>query len=357
MASEREFRSALMQFVASSDVHGTVIVLLDTALWIALATLAILADSWWIKLPLALVAGMVISSLFVLGHDAAHGSLVRTRWLNEILSRVAFLPALHNTVLWRIQHNRLHHQFPNVKGLNSWSPLSPEEFRALPAWRQLVERIYRSGLGTGPYYLVERWWKHKLFPRPEPTESEQMTGWIDFAVIVAWLAAWIIGAIAIGRAADKSAGHAIIFGVVIPYAVWNTAMGLTVFVQHTHPRSPWFATREEAYLGQERRAVHVECPRWVGFVLHDIMEHPAHHLNPLIPSYRLRSAQAWLNERLGDTSIRDPFTPRAVSETFRKCKLYDYQNHRWVDFEGNVTSSIETPDVNVNDAQPSLVKA
>ena len=39
------------------------------------------------------------------------------------------------------------------------------EFDALPAWRRALERFYRSPLGLGPYYLKERWWRDKLFPR------------------------------------------------------------------------------------------------------------------------------------------------------------------------------------------------
>ena len=82
----------------------------------------------------------------------------------RIVGRIAFLPSLHNFCLWQIAHNRLHHRFTNFKGLNSWSPLSKTEFDALPPWRKLTERFYRTLPGIGAYHLVERWWKDKLFP-------------------------------------------------------------------------------------------------------------------------------------------------------------------------------------------------
>jgi omega-6 fatty acid desaturase (delta-12 desaturase) len=342
MANEREFRAALMSFAASSDARGTLALMLDMALWMGLAAGAILADPWWLKVPLAFVAGCVISTLFVLGHDAAHFSLVKTHWLNAVLARLAFLPSLHNTTLWRIQHNRLHHQFPNVKGLNSWWPLSPEEFRALPSWRQRVERLYRCGLGTGPYYLVERWWKHKFFPPRGSREEKRLQAWADFALLLAWLALWIAAALAVGSLGGKTPLDALAFGVVIPYFVWNVIMGFTVLVQHTHPRTPWFASVEEAQaLGQEHRTVHARVPRWLGLFTHEIMEHPAHHLNPMIPSYKLRRAQAWLGERPGSSSISDPLTLRLLVDVTRQCKLYDYERHQWLDFGGNVTSAVQ----------------
>ena len=70
---------------------------------------------------------------------------MRHRRGNAILARLLLLPSLHNLTLWRIQHNRMHHQESNIKGMNSWSPMSVEEFAALPAWKRLRERMYRSG--------------------------------------------------------------------------------------------------------------------------------------------------------------------------------------------------------------------
>jgi omega-6 fatty acid desaturase (delta-12 desaturase) len=328
-----------MPFAGASDARGSLALAFDMALWMGLAAAAILADPWWLKVLLAFLAGSVISTLFVLGHDAAHFSLVKTHWLNAVLARLAFLPSLHNTTLWRIQHNRLHHHFPNVKGLNSWWPLSLEEFRALAPWRQRLERLYRSGFGAPFYYLVERWWKHKFFPRPGSKDEKQAQAWADFALLLAWLALWIAAALTVGRLGGKTAVDAAAFGVFIPYFAWNVMMGLTVLLQHTHPRAPWFASAEEAQaLGQEHRTVHVRFPAWLGFFSHEIMEHPAHHLNPLIPSYRLRRAQSWLNERLGSSSISDPITLRFLVVVVRQCKLYDYERHQWLDFGGNVTS-------------------
>jgi omega-6 fatty acid desaturase (delta-12 desaturase) len=62
-------------------------------------------------------------------------------------------------------------------------PMSPQEFRALPRWRQALERIYRGG-GFELYYLIERWWKHKPFPRASLDAPVARTAWSDFALIV-----------------------------------------------------------------------------------------------------------------------------------------------------------------------------
>jgi omega-6 fatty acid desaturase (delta-12 desaturase) len=68
------------------------------------------------------------------------------------------------------------------------------------------------------------------------------------------------------------------------------------------------------------------------------MDHPVHHLNPRVPCYRLRVAQAKLNELLGEHALVEKFTLRAFLDTLRKCKLYDFENHRWLDFDGKPTT-------------------
>jgi omega-6 fatty acid desaturase (delta-12 desaturase) len=127
-----------------------------------------------------------------------------------------------------------------------------------------------------------------------------------------------------------------VWGFVVPYAVWNQLMGLTVLLQHTHPSMRWYRTAEEAGRigGQERRSVHVRYPRWYGLLTHDIMEHPAHHVNPGIPFCNLSSAQLRLNEVAGAEAFVENVGLGYIARVVRCCKLYDYDRHAWLDFSG-----------------------
>ncbi|HEY5208631.1 MAG TPA: fatty acid desaturase [Stellaceae bacterium] len=283
----------------------------------------------------AIVAGAAIPSLFVIGHDSAHGAYMAGARANAMIARVAFLPSLHNYSLWVAVHNRQHHRHPNVKGANSWSPLSPAEFHALSPGRRLVERLYRSPLGFAPYYLVERWWRDKFFPRADVPGVARGAAGRDFALPCLYLAAltallfWAGGI------------TAIMLGVVVPFLIWNMMMGATTYLQHTSRRAPWFAS-EAAWRGAARDedvTVHLRVPRWYGLVSHHIMEHPAHHIQPRIPLYRLAAAQARLNELLGERALVEDFSPRYLLATMRACKLYDYDLGAWCDFAGNPTAA------------------
>lgn len=149
-------------FTGRSNWISSVALVVDWSLYIAAITTAVVVSAIWAKLLAAIIAGTAISMLFILGHDAAHRSLVTSKRLNAVLARLVFLPCLHNLTLWVIQHNRLHHQQTNVKGVNSYSPLSPEEFSGASISRRTMERVYRSPAGFGAYYLIERWWKDKF---------------------------------------------------------------------------------------------------------------------------------------------------------------------------------------------------
>jgi omega-6 fatty acid desaturase (delta-12 desaturase) len=129
-------------------------------------------------------------------------------------------------------------------------------------------------------------------------------------------------------------------GVIVPQILWNWLMGFVVFQHHTHPTVPWYGDEQDwtFYAGQIQSVVHVELPRPIELILHNIMEHTAHHVDPRIPLYNLEDAQKKLEEAYGGDIVVVPWTLRGYFDTLRKCRLYDYANHQWLDFDGIATT-------------------
>ena len=334
----RELRAALEPFARRSGAAAASLLAANVLIYAALVAGTVAAPWLALRLLFVVLAGIAISGLFVIGHDAAHGAYAESRRWNAAIGRVAFLPSLHNFSLWQVQHNRLHHRLANVKGFNSWSPLTKTEFDCLPAWRRAVERLYRSPLGFAPYYLVERWWRDKFFPRRRGAGGASSAAWLDFALLLAFLAALLALLAGFGWSA-------ILWGFAAPFLVWNALVGATIYMHHTHPRVPWFEAIAEwrALAGDAAVTVHVQMPRWYGIASHNIMDHPAHHVHPKIPLYRLRAAQRHLNALLGERAIIQPFSLGYLWTTLRGCKLYDFGAHRWLDFAGRPTSACTLP--------------
>jgi hypothetical protein len=80
--------------------------------------------------------------------------------------------------------------------------------------------------------------------------------------------------------------------LLLPFALWNAMIGSATFLCHTHPGSAWFDDLDE----------------W-------------HAARP----------------KLRDTV---QLLPNVLIDVSRRCKLYDYDAHRWLDFEGRVTAEI-----------------
>jgi len=123
--------------------------------------------------------------------------------------------------------------------------------------------------------------------------------------------------------------------------VWLYLVGFLTFLHHTHPLIPWFDDLQEwtFYKGQIRGTAHVSFPGPINWVIHGIMEHTAHHADPRVPLYRLAEAQESLAQAFPDDIIEHKFGWHSFSYTLRTCRLYDFRNHRWLDWNGEPTSS------------------
>lgn len=88
----------------------------------------------WGLLPAAALYALATLLLAInVGHDAAHLTLVRSRWVNELIQVACFTPVGVNAYLWRMRHVKSHHVFPNVNGCdidideNPFLRLSPNQ--------------------------------------------------------------------------------------------------------------------------------------------------------------------------------------------------------------------------------------
>ena len=318
-------RQGLKQYRGKSTALALSLFGMDAAAYIAsFVCLAALPWPFVWKLPLSILQGILITRLAIIGHDAAHGSLASSGVLNAVIGRLALLPGLHAFSLWQVGHNRVHHAFTNLKGIDFvWMPFSPGEYRALSPWRRIVERLYRSPAGFGLYYLFEIWWKYLSPKGLFALGTRRALHAYDLALVFGFLAFELI-----------LARGTVLLSVVLPFLIWNWLMGFIIFNHHTHPSARFFKCRSEWRFSeaQLQGTVHVVFPRAIGWLLTHIMEHTAHHFDVNIPFYRLRAAQRFIERRLAGQLIVERWSFRRFLATCRCCQLYDYEHHGWVPF-------------------------
>jgi acyl-lipid omega-6 desaturase (Delta-12 desaturase) len=326
-------RKALSEFQRKRNGYAIGLLCVDLLLFGMGQWLAIAMHGGWRALGV-IATWIAIVRMFVIGHDACHQALTGSKRLNDALGRIAFLVSLTPYSLWRVGHNVVHHGFNNLRGRDFvWEPKTPEEFAAMPRWRQRVERLYRGAAGPAIYYFVDIWWRRLFFPnrneRPVDRREFFVDCWLVSAVVVIWLA----GLYAYCHAHGTSYALTVLLAFLAPFVLWNWTMGLIVYLHHTHPDVRWYDDKREWQrdAAQVSATLHLLMPWPLGPVMHHIMEHPAHHLDGTIPLYNLRNAQRRLQD-IGAQFVKRRLTLGLYLECVRQCKLYDYQRRSWVGF-------------------------
>jgi omega-6 fatty acid desaturase (delta-12 desaturase) len=308
-----------------------------------------------VNILFAIANGALIGLIFLIGHDTGHGSFVPGRAWNRWLTRLTFTPCLHSRSLWDVVHNRIHHGYTNLKGFDYvWAPMSKTEYDAASAPRRVLERFYRSPVGPVLYYLVEFWLKKLILPIAPEARGEWRRHLPDtlYLIVVGFGMVALIGVLGHVLAPARPLWQTMLVGWVLPYAVWNYLMALSIFLQHNHPKVPWFADRDEwtFYGGNIRGAAHVDLPLDFLPLFKWVMLHNVHHALPSIPIYRLTEAQAKLIDAYGADIVRYKFTIGAYRDVYRTCKLFDYEHKQWTDFDGRPTAEpieLAPPSINL----------
>lgn len=321
---------------------GLAILGVHLALYAATIVVAVAPLPLAVNIAAGVVNGILIGMLFIIGHDASHGSFVPGKRWNQALARIAFLAPAHSASLWDIVHNRIHHGRTNLKGFDYvWAPMSKAEYDKARPFRRWLERVYRSPFGPLVYYYIEFWVPKVVVPWSPESRDQWRAHVPDMVFVLGGLLATIaiVGGLGAWLAPERPLWASIVLGWVIPFAVWNYIMALTIYIQHTHPSVPWFSDEETwtSYDGNIRGSTHVELPVVVAPLWNMVLGHTAHHVMPSIPIYKLPRAQKRLLARYGDDIAQVKLWPSTYLAITRACKLFDFERMCWTDFEGRPT--------------------
>jgi acyl-lipid omega-6 desaturase (Delta-12 desaturase) len=323
-------------------VHPVIVMILYASAFLG----ALVLTSLPLRFAMSLAAALFAGNLFMIGHDACHGSYTPSRRLNLVLGRFAFLPSYTPFSLWALSHNRIHHVFTNLRERDFvWRPWSREEFVAASWLRRSFYRLCRSPLGLALYFSLEYWPERLIFPDKEYVGAKRSAYTLDRCLVAAFLVlqlgivAWIgLGTDGYGSVPEWIA--ALMFGLMLPWLGFSWLFGFVTFFNHTNPAVRWFsrASQWSSIDGTVQGTVALRFPKRWQFT-GNIMDHVAHHADPLVPLVRLRQAQLRLESLLGESVIVQEWNLSELREIFRRCCLYDYDMQCWLDYSGRQTTS------------------
>jgi omega-6 fatty acid desaturase (delta-12 desaturase) len=290
-------------------------------------------DKIYFLIPLWIVISIVVGGLFVVGHDAAHQSLFKSKRLNGIIGRLSFLPSLHVFEAWVLGHNRVHHghtvkaQFDFV-----WHPVTAEEYANLSRRGRFMHRVEWSVLGYGVYYGRTVWWEKMMSFEPPKRWAQAIKRDTLFLKSVT-------GVIGIGMLALGWWQYGSVLGAiwmltklgVVPFIGFCYVIGMIVHIHHIDADINWHERKHwTKFRGQVEGTTIIHSPWWVEFFLHWILEHSPHHVDMRIPMYHLKEAGAAIAEHfpVPERKLR----VRDIFANSRACKLYDFETRQWMTY-------------------------
>ena len=325
----------------------------DAAGYLLCVAGAVVLPGWWLKGACVTGATLLVAALYVVAHDAGHGSFVPGRRANRWIARVAFFPSYTPLAAWFRAHVLLHHNFLRIRGRDMvWMPWTLAEYRTAPRWRRAWYRLLRTPPGLTFYWTVGNWVPYLLFPPRAAMGSRRGQNRFDRALVVAFAVSLFAGLYALTRAvADVPWAEpvgpvgVVALGMVLPYLGWTYLIALVDLVHHLHPSAVCFADRKDwdYFSATVRSTTHVVLPFGLNRVMHNILEHTAHHADPRVPLYHLPDAQATLERAYPADVAVERLTPAYLLRVLRTCSLYDYDRQQWLAYDGTPTSPARRP--------------
>lgn len=279
-----------------------------------------LAVSWWLTLPLAILAGAFLIRVFIIFHDCGHGSFFKSATANHILGSLmgalTFTPYFH----WRWEH-AIHHSTSgdlDRRGTGDVWTLTVQEYLEASRWKRFAYRLARNPailFVIAPFFLFVI---RERIPSPRAPLRERYSVYstnLAIGMIAAGLI-WIFGLKAyliIQLTAVMTAGSA---------GVW------LFYVQHQFEGVYWERGGEWDYATAALKgSSFYKLPRVFQWFSGNIGFHHIHHLSPRIPNYHLEKCHR--AEPLFQTVKPVTLLSSFKSFTFR---LWDEQRRKLVGF-------------------------
>ncbi len=248
------------------------------ALWVLM--ILSLRTSYWLTLALACVAAGFMVRIFIIFHDAGHGSYFASRRANDIVGFITGVLTFTPYLQWRRMH-ALHHATSgdlDRRGPGDVWTMTVEEYLGASRWKRLRYRMVRNPFilfVIGPLYVFLFEYR---FPWKASGEKERRGMHLTNLALAAIM---LVMSLTIGFKAYLL--------IQLPVHMIAGAVGMWLFyVQHQFEDVYWERQEEWDFT---RAALagssFYRLPKVLQWFTGNIGFHHIHHLSPAIPNYNL----------------------------------------------------------------------
>ena len=239
-----------------------------------------LSVSYWLTLPLAALAGLLLVRIFIIFHDCGHRSYFKSAVANDIVGYITGVLTLTPYYHWRWEHSIHHANAGHLdhRGTGDVWTMTVQEYLEAGRWKRFAYRLARNPIvlfGIAPLYLFLI---HQRFTKSKASAREKWS--------VYWMNAVLLG---------MAVGLSMLFGFLPYLFIQLTVTGVAgclgvwmFYVQHQFEDVYWERGEEWDFTAAALQgSSYYKLPRILQWFSGNIGFHHIHHLSPRIPNYNL----------------------------------------------------------------------
>ncbi|GIK56431.1 MAG: fatty acid desaturase [Chloroflexi bacterium] len=275
--------------------------------------------SFWLTIPLIILAGLLAVRIFIIFHDCGHGSFFESRRANEIVGFITGTLVFTAYYAWRHEH-AIHHASSgdlDRRGHGDVWMMTVSEYQVASPGQRLVYRVYRNPLFMfmiGPLIMF-------LILNRYPVKARRLREvrsiyYTDLALV----------GIFIGMSFLIGFWNFVILQLLLLLVASSIGVWL-FYVQHQYEGVYWQRHNEWNYAEAAiQGSSFYELPKVLQWFSGSIGYHHIHHLSPRIPNYNLQACH--------DENPPFQITPITLRQSFRcvRYRLWDEKNYRLIGF-------------------------
>jgi omega-6 fatty acid desaturase (delta-12 desaturase) len=236
--------------------------------------------SWWLTLPLAILAGLFMVRIFIIFHDCGHGSYFKSRTANDIVGFFTGMLTLTPYFHWRWEHS-IHHATSghlDKRGTGDVWTMTVQEYLESGPWKRFAYRLARNPFVLfvlGPFYLF------LIGNRFTTSGASKRERWSVY-----WMNLALLG-MAVGMCAIFGIKHYLLLQLIV-MAVGGSVGVWLFYVQHQFEGVYWERAGDWDYTTAALQgSSFYKLPKILQWFSGNIGYHHIHHLSARITNYNL----------------------------------------------------------------------
>jgi omega-6 fatty acid desaturase (delta-12 desaturase) len=278
--------------------------------------------SYWLAIPLMILAAGFMVRLFIIHHDCGHGSFFLSRMTNDFWGFITGVLTLTPYYLWRWEHAIHHASSGNLdrRGTGDVWTLTVHEYLKSTKLKRFAYKLVRNPIILfliAPIFLFAV--KHRFCLSKGASKRErQSVYWTNLGIL---LIAIIMS---------------LIFGwkqyllIQLGITAISSSLGVWLFyVQHQFEGVYWKRNKKWDYLTASLEgSSFYKLPKILQWFSGNIGFHHIHHLSPRIPNYNLEKCHK-------AEPLFQSISPITLLKSFKslKFRLWDEEHHKLVGYK------------------------